>query len=389
MDSYLRLTVGQSVQRSFVMTAKSVDAYAELTGDRNPVHMDSAYARAAGFRDRVVHGMYLAGLLSRIIGEDLPGHGALWYGQDLLFEEPVYVGDTITVSVHIVQMSPATRTISLEVLATDQNGNVKFKGKGKVTMPKQNEQQNPASRVALVTGGGGGIGSAICRTLSKAGAKVYIGYAHHGERAEQLAEAIKAEGGSAMAVKLDLMDTDGLKSELSHILSHEQTIDTIVCCAADEWRRKKFSDMTADDFRKDYDVTVTGHAVLMQALLPRMVDARFGRVIGVASAVVHGVPPAQQTSYVASKYAMVGLFRSLMSEYTGSGITFNLVSPSLVDTEFTQSLPERTRKAVMLQSPLGRLCSAQNVADVVGLLAHQESYVNGANIPVAGGINVG
>jgi NAD(P)-dependent dehydrogenase (short-subunit alcohol dehydrogenase family) len=119
--------------------------------------------------------------------------------------------------------------------------------------------------------------------------------------------------------------------------------------------------------------------------MPGMCERSFGRVIGISSVVVHGVPPSQQVSYVTAKYAMVGMFRALMAEYSGKGITFNLVSPSFVDTPLTRDLPERTRKAMMIQSPMRRLCTPADVAAAVSLLAAEDSFINGATIPVTGG----
>jgi NAD(P)-dependent dehydrogenase (short-subunit alcohol dehydrogenase family) len=321
-----------------------------------------------------------------MIGGELPGPGALWFGQELTFEEPVYIGDRLTITVRIVQVSVVARAVRVEVEARDQHGNVKLRGKGKVTMPKiQPAKKETARRTALVTGGSGGIGAAICQVLARAGMKVLVGYAQQADKAENVVKALRAEDGEGEAVALDLRDSARIPALLEGILGRVGEIDTVVCGAMATWRRKRFTDLAPEDFAADFGLAVIGHARLLQALLPHMAARKFGRVIGIASSVVCGAPPAEQASYVAAKYGLVGLFRALATEYSGAGITINLVSPSLVDTAFTRDLPERVRKVMMLQSPLGRLCTPADVAAVVELLARRDSYLHGVNIPITGG----
>jgi len=388
MADFEELKKGMEFSRAFKITDAAIDAYAELTGDRNPMHMDAECARSAGFRGRIAHGMYLAGLLSRMVGEDAPGHGAIWFAQDLSFEEPAYVGDVITITVRIVQVSPATRTVSIDVRAEDENRNLKFRGKGKVTMPQTQKKREKTvnKRTALVTGGSGGIGSAVCLGLARQDMHVLVGFHHDEKAAVEICAAISKAGGKADPVALAMEDYSGLRTTAAKLLARHGVIDTVVCCAMQSWRRAGFTELQAKDIEEDFGMAVVGNAVLLQALLPEMVAQRFGRIAGIASSVVQGIPPAQQVSYVTAKYGMVGLFKSLMAEYSGTGVTFNLVSPSLVDTAFTKSIPDRTRRAMAIQSPMGRLCTPQDVADVVGLLVARESYINGANIPVSGGL---
>lgn len=377
---------GYEISRTFEITPEAIDAYADVTGDRNPLHMSDKFAREAGFRGRVAHGMYMAGLLSRIIGEDIPGHGALWFAQDINFQEPVYVGDVVTITVRVVRRSVASKTLGLEVKAFDQNKILKFHGKGKVTMPAMQKKSKQSMRTALVIGGSGGIGASVSKMLASSGFRVVVSYAHDRIRAANVASVVKSTGGECSVVKLDLAETGSIKTAVKSIHKQFGFIDTVVFCAVNEWRRKKFQEINAYEFEEDYKVSVVGAAVVLQQVLPSMVDAGFGRVIAVASSVVNGIPPSEQASYVAAKYGMVGLIKSLSVEYAGSGITFNLVSPSLVDTDLTRDLSERVRKAMILKSPMRRLCSPDDVAGVISLLSQSESYINGANIPIDGGV---
>jgi 3-hydroxybutyryl-CoA dehydratase len=101
------LTVGQSAQRTFKITDDRVRAFAEVSEDRNPVHLDEAYAASTIFKGRVAHGMLLGGFISAVLGGDLPGAGSIYLGQTLEFLHPVRIGDEVTVRVTVLEASRA------------------------------------------------------------------------------------------------------------------------------------------------------------------------------------------------------------------------------------------------------------------------------------------
>lgn len=108
----------------------AVDSFAELTGDRNPLHMDAAFAVASGFERRVVHGFFLGGLVSRLVGMYCPGEKALLQSSSLRFHTPVHVGDTVTVSGVIDSFSPENNVVILKIEITDAaSGTLRVSGK--------------------------------------------------------------------------------------------------------------------------------------------------------------------------------------------------------------------------------------------------------------------
>lgn len=111
----LDLTLGQSATRSLALTAAHVATYAELTGDRNPLHFDEAYAAKTPFGRLVVHGGLTTGILNALVAEDLPGPGTVFMTMDLRFLKPVFVGDTITATATVVELHPEKPICKLTV----------------------------------------------------------------------------------------------------------------------------------------------------------------------------------------------------------------------------------------------------------------------------------
>ena len=110
------ITVGQSASLSKEVTAKDVEQFADLSMDNNPVHLDQAYAETTMFKTRIVHGMLGASLLSAVLGTQLPGMGTIYLGQTLKFKAPVKLGETITATATVREMTPEKRRVILDTV---------------------------------------------------------------------------------------------------------------------------------------------------------------------------------------------------------------------------------------------------------------------------------
>jgi acyl dehydratase len=123
------LTIGQRAQRSLTLTAKQVATYAELTGDRNPLHFDESFARGtAKLSGLIVQGGLTTGLLHALVAMDLPGPGSVFLSQNWKFTAPVYIGDTITAEVQVLSTHPSKPVCQLRVKVTRQTGEVVLEG---------------------------------------------------------------------------------------------------------------------------------------------------------------------------------------------------------------------------------------------------------------------
>jgi 3-hydroxybutyryl-CoA dehydratase len=128
------LKIGQSAERTKIMTEALVNAYAELTGDFSPVHVDEAAAAKTRFGTRIAHGMLSAGFLSAVIGMDLPGPGTIWVAQALKFKQAVKLGDTITWRVEVRELFPEKKRAALSTVCRNQRGEIVIEGEGTILL---------------------------------------------------------------------------------------------------------------------------------------------------------------------------------------------------------------------------------------------------------------
>lgn len=126
--SSLALSVGQVASRSLTLTARHVEMYAEITGDRNPLHFDEDFTARTPFGRLVVHGGLTSGLLNALVAEDMPGPGTVFMGTDLQFTRPVFIGDTITATARVLEVHPGKPVCKLAVEIRRQDGEVVLRG---------------------------------------------------------------------------------------------------------------------------------------------------------------------------------------------------------------------------------------------------------------------
>ena len=131
------LTVGQSYEKSVVITAELIERFAEVTGDHNPIHLDEEYAGKSIFKQRVAQGMLQAGLLSGILGCHFPGVGTIYLSQTLKFVKPIFINDQITVCLTVLEIISEKNRVRLETLFTNQNGETVITGEALVKPPPQ------------------------------------------------------------------------------------------------------------------------------------------------------------------------------------------------------------------------------------------------------------
>ena len=235
--------------------------------------------------------------------------------------------------------------------------------------------------VALVTGGGTGIGSACCRRLAAEGYRVGVHYRSSQEAALELA----AELPEGFAVRADLSDSAAIDSMIKEL--KEKTggrIDVLVNNAGYNVNAPMLA-MKLDD----YDAVASlarGTWYLTKLVLRRFMFRRgTGRIINISSVVGHTGNPGQ-VAYTMVKAGLDAFTKSLAQELAGKEILVNSVAPGFVDTEMTGELPDEIVQSIVSRIPLGRMGTADEVADVVAFLASRASYVNGTVIHVNGGL---
>ena len=388
------LQVGDSRSLSRTITEADVRRFVEMTGDDNPLHVDRAYAESTSFKDIVVHGMLGASFISTVIGTQLPGPGALWVSQSLEFLLPVRLGDVLVIRCVIVGKHVRERLLDLDTTITNQSGQTVLSGQAKVKVlesakPAEAAETVRRGKVALVTGGGGGIGREICLALARDGLDVVVAYRGRADRAKAVVDAVAALEGSARAVAIagDLATADGARTLARRAAEALGPIDVLVNNASPSIGAKPFDALDWDDVQGQLDVGVKAAMLLAQACLPSMKAQRFGRIVNITSQVIEGAPTPTWTAYAMAKSALSTLSRYLAAEVGPSGVTVNCVAPGMTATALIGDIPEKAQLMAARQTPMRRLATPQDIASAVAYLASREAgFITGQTVSVNGGM---
>jgi 3-oxoacyl-[acyl-carrier protein] reductase len=235
---------------------------------------------------------------------------------------------------------------------------------------------------ALVTGGSGGIGAAICRRLA-ADARHVVVHAHRNlESARALAAEIAAQGGSAEALAFDVADAEASRAALEALL--ERGPIQILVNNAGIHDDAAFPGMSERQWRSVIDVSLHGFFNVTQPLVLPMIRTRWGRIVNMAS-VAALAGNRGQVNYAAAKGALVSATRALALEVGKRGVTVNAVAPGLIATGMgADAFPDEMVRRLV---PLQRTGSAEEVAELVAYLASDRAgYVTGQTIPINGGM---
>jgi len=234
-------------------------------------------------------------------------------------------------------------------------------------------------RIALVTGGGRGIGRAIAEGLAKAGVDVAVNYLSHEKEAKEVCEIISAQGCRALAVQADVSVAASVSRMVSATQEHLGTISILVNNAGMA-RARRLDEIDEQLWDETIAVNLKSCFLVTQAVLPGMRAQRWGRIINISSVAAHtgGIVGPH---YAASKAGILGLTHSFASLLIKEGITVNAVAPALIITDMV-SEAARARASLI---PVGRLGTVKEVADVALMLA-ENGYMSGQTINVDGGL---
>ena len=242
-------------------------------------------------------------------------------------------------------------------------------------------------KIALVTGGGRGIGRAIALTLAGYGADVAVNYSGSREKAEAVAEEIRGLGRRAAAIKADISNREDCVRLFEETEKELGKIDILVNNAGIT-RDNLAIRMSEEEFEQVMDTNLKGAFFCMQLAAKSMLRQRKGRIVSISS--ISGVRGnAGQINYCAAKAGIVGMTKCLAKELASRNITVNAVAPGYIDTDMTAVLPEKVKEAVLAQVPLGRMGRPEDIAETVAFLASDRAAsITGQTIMVDGGMGI-
>jgi 3-oxoacyl-[acyl-carrier protein] reductase len=236
-------------------------------------------------------------------------------------------------------------------------------------------------QVAIITGGAQGIGAGICKVFTDAGATVALWDIIDGQA---VVDEITATGGNIFYQKVDVTDKASVEAAVAETMNKHGRIDILINNAG-IIRDQSFMKMSEEQWNSVMNVNVNSLFVTAKAVLPHMIEAKYGRIVS-ASSINANLGAFGQTNYAASKAAIQGFTRSLCREVGKHGITVNCVAPGFIKTAMTDTMPEEVIEAGIKQIPIRRIGTPEDMGIAYLFLASKEAeFVNGITLHANGG----
>jgi acetoacetyl-CoA reductase len=239
--------------------------------------------------------------------------------------------------------------------------------------------------VAVVTGAGRGMGSAIAEELGSAGARVVVNYSRSREPAEEVVGRLSNNGGGqAVAIGADVSKADEAQKLIEETLERFGRIDVLVNNAGitiDRTMKK----LTTDDWDKVVQVDLNSCYYTVKAALPRFIEQESGRIVNISS-FVGQAGNFGQTNYAAAKAGIIGFTKSAAQELARYNVTVNAICPGFIETDMFAVVPEEVKDRIRKRIPLGRIGEPRDVARAVRFLVEDGDYITGQTININGGI---
>jgi len=239
------------------------------------------------------------------------------------------------------------------------------------------------NKVALVTGGGSGMGRAIAVLLAGRGAAVTV-VGRRREKLDDVVESIRSAGGKALAVVGDVSKADDVEKAVARTVAEFGALHYAVNNAGVAGTFDRTADVSLDEWRRVVGINLDGIFFGLKYQIPEIQKAGGGAIVNVSSVFADCGGP--MVAYASAKHGIRGMTRTAAIEYAASGIRINELQPGVIDTEMTQSHPEGTQEVVNRGIPMRRVGRAEEIATAVCfLLSDDASYITGAHIAVDGG----
>jgi acetoacetyl-CoA reductase len=255
------------------------------------------------------------------------------------------------------------------------------------TEPTRDGHKPLKERSAFVSGGMGGIGTAVCRRLARNGVRVVAGCLPGYEKKDEWLEKMRGEGLQVHAAEGDVEDYESCAEMFYHIGSVIGPIDILVNNAGIT-RDGVFKRMSPADWYMVINTNLNSVFNVTRQVIEGMTERGWGRIINISS--VNALKgQIGQTNYSAAKAGMHGFSKALAQEVVKKGVTVNTISPGYVETDMVRAMKPEVLKAVVDQIPMGRLAQPDEIAGLVEYLVSEDAgYVTGANISINGGLHM-
>ena len=240
------------------------------------------------------------------------------------------------------------------------------------------------NKVAIVTGGSRGIGTAIAMELAKKGTKIVINYNSRKEMADKVVAEIEEIGGEAFAVQADVSVHSEAANLVQEAVNHFGRVDILINNAGIT-RDSTFKKLSLEDWRKVIDVNLNSVYNTTSAALPHLLESDAGRIINISS-IIGQAGGFGQTNYAAAKAGLIGYTKSLALELAKGNITVNAICPGFIGTEMVQAIPEKVLDGIIAKVPQKRLGTPEEIGRGVVFLCEDGGYITGQQLNINGGL---
>jgi NAD(P)-dependent dehydrogenase (short-subunit alcohol dehydrogenase family)/acyl dehydratase len=383
------LHVGLSAEFEKEITEADVLAFAQQSGDHNPLHVDAEYAEQSTFQGRIVHGAYQVGLASALIGMHLPGRDVLLGSVNARFPSPLYFPARVKVRGELTAWNRQKLSGQVKVAVVDRHGGVptadvllgftlresrRVAEPAALPLPPTNNHSDRP--IVLVTGAAGGVGTAIVADLAHDFHVLSVVNRHPLD--ERLADLSHVQ-----MLEADLCQPNW-ENQVRELVHHRPLYGIIHAA----WPGSPHGGLldAQDDVIAHQLAFGTTCTIRLARLLHALVGPDGGRLVVLGSMIGTQRPQVSRAAYSLGKAALEHTVRLLAPELARKSITINVVSPSFIPTGMNRTSNERQLKLELAQVPLGRLCTSSDVAQTVRhLLTPAAAFITGQFIGLAGG----
>lgn len=246
------------------------------------------------------------------------------------------------------------------------------------------------SKTYLILGASSDLGIELIKKLDEENSKsseksLFI--AHYNSSKEKLESIPLNDKNKLVCVQCDLSNMNAVDNLIVEVKTYTDAPTHIVHLAAESFRYMKLKEFDRDSFIHGMDIQVCSFAKIMQAFLPVMVKRKqHDKVVIMLTSYVTGMPPKFMLDYISTKYALLGLMKSLSSDYSGKSININAISPSMIETKFLKNIDARIVQMVAENSPEKRNAKPEDIVPVIQfLLSESANYIHGMNLRVTNG----
>ena len=385
--------VGKKYTHKVRVTKKKIDLFKKITLDNNPIHSNFNEAKKYGLKKPIVFGMLTSSFLSGIIGNKIPGRGAIWSDCNITFSKPVYENDILNFESKIVRISLSTLQIILETNVFNKKSEKVMGAYSTVKFPKsflkkikivrtknRGKKKKKLKDLDIIIGASSDVGLEVAKNLTKKKKKLLLTYF---KNKEFLKKEMKNKK-SNFLLKLDLNSFNDL-NKIKKFVKNKYSIKSIVYTISGEIEFRTLKDTNQNDIKREINIQTIGLFNLVKTLLEDLKSNECSIVV-IGSDVVFGKPPIKMLTYNVAKNSLLGMTKSLAVELGSKGIRVNMVSPGIIQAKASSNFPPITREKYKVDTTLNKIATVKNISEIIEfLLSKKSSHITGVNLRANGG----